>query len=225
MLNKLFKVNRESSVFYKSLFGSILFSTLLIQGYCDELCLQNEPCQIVRPLIEVKTGYFFFTHSKMRKVYDKGGWDIQLASSYPLWNPTDRFSLNAYAAVEYFHCEGQSLQGDQKTSLWAVPINIGFKPVFVICPEAQYYFTLGPRYFYIHQHNNSCDVDKNKSRNGVGFFMNTGFDFLLKSCFAFTIFGEYAYAKTHFHSEKTGVYTRNIQVSGFTLGGGLGYAF
>jgi outer membrane protein W len=161
----------------------------------------------------------------MRKVYDRGGFDIQLCASYPLWNLTSRWTLNAYGAVEYFHRSGQSINGYQKTSLWSVPINIGLKPVYAMNGNMQYYFAIGPRYFYIHQRNHSPYVYKNKSRNGLGFFVNTGFNYVLCNHFVIDIFGEYSYGKMHFHSGKSRVYTRNIQIGGFAFGGGIGYSF
>jgi opacity protein-like surface antigen len=178
-----------------------------------------------QPLIEIKTGYFFFANSKMRKVYDKGGFDIQLCSSYPLKRLNNKWTLNAYGAVEYFDRSGKSLHGHQRTSLWSLPVNLGLKPTYEINANMQYYFAVGPRYFYLHQHNRSHYVSKNRSRNGLGFFINTGLNYALNDHFTLDIFGEYSYAKTHFHSGKVNVYTRNIQVGGFTFGGGLGYKF
>lgn len=178
-----------------------------------------------RPLLEVKTGYFFFSNLHMRKIYDKDGWDIQLCATYPLWNLNCRWTLNAYGAVEYFYKSGQSINGHQKTSLWSVPINIGLKPSYAINANMDYYFAIGPRYFTIHQHNRSSYVYKNKSKNGLGFFANTGFNYSLCNHFVIDVFGEYSYAKMHFYAGKSCVYTRNIQVGGFTFGGGLGYEF
>lgn len=179
----------------------------------------------LKPLFEVKTGYFFFSNSQMRKIYDRGGLDIQLCASYPLWNLTCRWTLNAYGAVEYFHRSGRSINGHQKTSLWSVPINIGLKPVYAMNANMQYYFAIGPRYLSIHQHNRSSYVYKNKSKNNLGFFANTGFNYTLCDHFVIDIFGEYFYAKMHFHAGKSRIHTRNIQVGGFTFGGGLGYKF
>lgn len=192
---------------------------------CSELAPEPAPCCFSRPLLEVKTGYFVFSDSTMRKVYDSGGWDVQLCASYPLWNPTSRWTLNAYGAVEYFRRSGKSLNAHQKISLWSVPINIGLKPVYAINANTQYYFAIGPRYLYVHQHNRSPYVYKNRSSNEYGFFINTGFNYVLCDHFVGTIFGEYSYAKMHVHSGNPRVYTRNIQIGGFTFGGGLGYEF
>lgn len=161
----------------------------------------------------------------MRKVYDKGGFDIQLCSSYLLKRLNDKWTLHAYGAVEYFDRSGKSLHGHQRTSLWSLPVNLGLKPSYKINANMQYYFAAGPRYFYLHQHNKSQYVSKNRSRNGLGFFINTGLNYALNDHLTLDIFGGYSHAKTHFHSGKAKVYTRNIQVGGFTFGGGLGYKF
>ncbi|MGL5264453.1 MAG: hypothetical protein ACRDAI_07815 [Candidatus Rhabdochlamydia sp.] len=191
---------------------------------CSEFMQETSSCCCFQPLFEIKMGYFFFSNSKMRKVYDRGGLDIQLCASYPLWNLTSRWSFNAYGAVEYFHRSGKSINGHEKTSLWSIPINIGLKPVYAITANIHYYFAIGPRYSYIHQHNHSSYIYKNKSRNDLGFFVNTGFNFIPCDHFVIDIFGESSYAKMHFHGGSL-VYTRNIQVGGFTFGGGLGYEF
>lgn len=174
---------------------------------------------------EVKTGYFFFSDSKMRKVYDRGGLDIQLCDSYPLWNLTRRWNLSAYGAVEYFHRFGKSIHGGQKTSLWSIPINFGLKPTYTIDTGMEYYFSVGPRYFYLHQHNLSSDIYKNKSGHGLGFFINTGLNYLLCDLFTLDIFGEYSSANAHLHSRSSHTYTRNIQVGGFAFGVGAGCEF
>lgn len=220
MINPFFKL--------KTFFLSLLAISSTIsasQESYSELTQETLPCCFSQPLFEVKTGYFFFSNSTMRKVYNKGGLDIQLCASYPLWNPISRWTINAYGALEYFHRSGKSTNGHQKTSLWSVPINIGLKPVYTINANMQYYFAIGPRYSYIHQHNHSSYVYKNKSGKSFGFFVNTGFNYALCDHFVIDIFGEYSYAKMHFHGGKPHVYTRNIQIGGFTFGAGLGYEF
>lgn len=192
---------------------------------CCQLTRKIAPICSSRTLVEVKTGYFNFSNSTMRKVYDKGGLDLQLCASRLLWKPRNRWTINAYGAVEFFQRSGKSLNEDQNTSIWAIPVNLGLKPVYAINAYLQYYFAIGPRYFYVHQHNSSSYVYQNKSRNGIGFFVNTGFNYALSNHLIIDIFGEYSYSKVHFHSGKPGVYTKNRQIGGYTFGGGLGYQF
>lgn len=198
------------------------FSTLLKMSFG---ILMPLICLAAQPQIEVKTGYFTFSNSKLRKVYDQGGWDVQLAASYPLGNLTERWQLQAYGAVEYFHRSGKSLQGNERSSLYSIPVNIGLKPLLKVTECLDYYFALGPRYFYLRQSNTSPYVYKNRSESGLGFFINTGFNFRLCDRLFLDIFGEYSYATVQFCSGKPRAYTRNIQVGGFTVGGGVGYTF
>ena len=113
----------------------------------------------------------------------------------------------------------------QSTSIWEIPLSLGLKPVVTIASGIQYYFTLGPRYFFVHQHNNSSFVSSNVSNNGMGMFVNTGFNFVFWNHFLFDVFGEYSYGKMHFHSSHANTYGRTVDIGGFTFGGGLGYAF
>lgn len=172
------------------------------------------------PTLEVKAGYFFFASSEMRDIYSRGGVDVQLSGAYPVWK-----GLQIYASIEWLQKSGYSLSSHKKTSIWQIPVNVGLKPVITICRWAAWYFALGPRYFYIHQHNHSSYIPKNKGKSGLGFFVNTGFDFTLWNHLLIDIFGEYSYERIHFHTSQTNVYTKRVQVGGFTFGGGLGYSF
>src|SRR5579883_1849371 len=89
---------------------------------CEEEEEQKEPCLKQHPLVEVKAGYFFFTDSHMRHVYDQGGVDIQLSGSYPIYK-----ILHVYGSVEYLQKSGHSIHGHQKTSIWAVPLSLGLR--------------------------------------------------------------------------------------------------
>lgn len=210
----------------KAICWSLLaISTLSAQEPCYVPTINNDLCCISQSTVEFKAGYFFFSDSKMRKVYNKDGLDLQLSASYLLCNLDCRWALNAYGAVEYFQRSGHSINGDEHTSLWAIPVNIGIKPVYTISMNMQYYFAVGPRYFYVHQHNDSPFIYTNRSKNGLGFFVNTGINYTIDDNFFIDLFGEYSYMKTHFHSGDPTVFTRHIQIGGFTVGAGLGYQF
>lgn len=182
-------------------------------------------CCLSRTTVEVKAGYFFFSDSKMRKIYHKGGLDLQLCGSYSLYKPSCGWDLRVYGAVEYFHRTGKSTSGDQKTSLWSIPVNLGIMPVWAVSRNLQCYLALGPRYFFLHQHNDSSYVYKSKSKNGLGFFANAGLHYLISNGLYLDIFGEYSYARTRFHGSNPDIYTKRVQIGGYTFGGGLGYRF
>ncbi len=204
---------------------SVLSCTTLLFG----VLMAEEPVPKdlnIAPTLEAKAGYFFFVDSTMRDVYNEGGLDLQISGSYPIkkWSP--RFALDVYGSVEYLERTGSSLNAGQSTSIWEIPVNVGLRPVIAITNEVQYYFAVGPRYFYIHQHNSSKYVPENNHRNGIGLFVNTGFNFIFWRHLLVDVFGEYSYAQTKFHSSSSPLsYTKTTQVGGFTFGGGLGYSF
>ena len=206
----------------------ILFVALSTSVFADKQLLEDkrpleEPVVVenkIRPLFEVKAGYFFFSDATMSKVYDQGGLDVQLSGSYPVWR-----WLQIYGSAEYQTRSGHSLGDHQRTRIWEVPLSLGLKPVFMICKTVHYYITIGPRYSFVHQHNSSDFVDKTVSNSGLGGFLNTGFNFFPIEHFLIDTFFEYSYVKIHFHPHKTNVFGKAAQVGGFTFGAGLGYAF
>jgi hypothetical protein len=176
--------------------------------------------QDFNPTLEIKSGYFFFSEKKMRKIYDDGGQDVQLCGSYPIW----RF-IQLYGSIEYLSRHGKSLNIHQKTRIYEVPLSLGINSIFKICEIVQWYATVGPRYFFFHQHNQSIYVDKNIHQNGFGCFVNTGFKFFPVQFAYVDYFGEYSYGKLHFSPSYVDVFGSKIQVGGFTFGGGLGICF
>lgn len=172
-----------------------------------------------RPFMEAKAGYFFFLGS-MDKVYNHGGLDVQLSGSYPVYK-----ALHIYASLEWLEKSGYSLNAHQKTSLWALPVSLGIRPVIPIGNYVSYYASAGPRYLYIHTHNRSIYVPSHLHANGIGFFLNTGFLFHCWHGFTIDLFGEYSYARAHFHSFKEGTESRTVTFSGLTFSGGCGYSF
>lgn len=207
-------------------FAAITFSTQSFAGQVDfDCCSPVQECySSCRGTVELKGGYFIFANKKMHKVYDNGG-QVQLSGTYPLTNLCDCFRLDLYGSVGYQHSSGKSIGEHQKTSIWQVPVDLGLRPVFTMTPSLQLYASLGPRYFYIHQHNSSSYVYKDKGRSGIGLFVNTGFNYLICQNLILDVFGEYSYEKTHFHRHDSQYYTRDLQVGGYTIGAGLGYQF
>jgi outer membrane protein W len=198
-------------------------SSCLVGGETDELNHPKDSFNLwaqTQPKLEFTTGYFFFTDSKMRKIYTSGGLDLQLAGSYPIAK-----GLDFYSSIEYLEKSGRSIHGRQRTSIWQIPVNIGIRPVIKVAEHIEYYLGLGPRYFYLHQHNHSSYVPKNRTRSSVGFFLNTGFHIYPSDHFFINLFGQYAWEKANISNSSNHVYGRRIQVGGVSFGAGLGYAF
>jgi opacity protein-like surface antigen len=171
-------------------------------------------------LIEAKAGYFFFTESTLRNVYDHAGIDVQLSYTYAVWE-----NLQIYGSAEYAYKAGRSLNGEQKTYFQSWPLSLGLQYRFSFSSIYQPYVTLGPRYFFVHIKNDSSYVNRHLHNNGLGGFVNAGCLVQLNSNFAFDVFGEYSYKRLHFHSSPPNVQGHTTQVGGLVFGGGLGYKF
>ena len=217
---------KNSSGSVSSLLGMRYFFFLLV------LCSLPIPA-FSRPLLEAKMGYFFFTNSCMRKVYNRGGFDGQLSFSYPIFDKLRPYpiyghipyDLHFYASVEFLERWGRSRGVHQKTSFWEIPLSVGFKPVLDLGSHVKYYFAVGPRYFFARAHNHSSYVPNVMNANGLGGFINTGFFFILGAHCTIDLFGEYSYGKLHFHSSQKNTKGHTTQIGGLTFGGGLGYCF
>lgn len=171
--------------------------------------------------LEIKPGYFFFSNHTLRKIYHHGGFEIQGSASYQLWE-----MLALYGSLGYLHVNGKSLQGDQKTSIFQIPLDVGLRAIADFDECIKGYLSIGPRFFYFHQHNDSTYVNRNIHRGGVGFFLNGGCNFIKNDRFLLGVFGEYAFERESFKSKIPNVYgIPNVQIGGFTFGASVGFVF
>jgi len=197
----------------KRIVSLIFFAATSLFADLSPFCKPN-------PTIEAKGSYFFFTSQLLRDVYTDGGFQVQVSGAFPVY-----YALQIYGSIGYNQAWGNSENGGQSTTIWQLPVDLGLKPVFTIASVAQYYFSFGPRYFYVHQYNNSSFVNSTIGRSGIGLFVNTGFNFYPCERFLIDIFAEYAYEPTHFSSSRPNVFGGSVQVSTFAFGLGLGYKF
>lgn len=170
--------------------------------------------------LEIKPGYFFFSNHTLRKIYH-GGFEIQGSGTYPVYE-----MIALYGSLGYLQVHGRSLQGNQKTSIAQIPLDVGVRVIADFNDYLQGYLSIGPRFFYFHQHNDSTYVNRNIRRTGVGFFANAGCNVMSNDRFLVGIFGEYAFEQKSFRSNIPNVYgRRNVQIGGFTFGGSVGLVF
>lgn len=182
---------------------------------------QSSPC-LSHLEISFKTGYFFFTSEKMRRVYKNGGLDLQFSACYPIHR-----SFRAYGSFEYLKKLGHSIKGHQSTSFEAFPLSLGLQKIakIIFFVPIDCYFSVGPRYFITNVKNHSSYVSKHMPSNGFGGFANTGILLRLYSHWNLNLFGEYSYARLHYSSSVKNSQSHTVQAGGLTFGGGLVYVF
>jgi hypothetical protein len=170
--------------------------------------------------LEIKPGYFFFANHTLGKIYH-GGFEIQGSLSCPI----DRM-IALYSSIGYLHVKGKSLGDNQRTTISQVPLDLGIRAIVDVADYAKSYLTIGPRFFYFHQRNDSTFVNRNIRRNGFGFFINGGCNFIHHERMFLGIFGEYGFQQKSFSSTIPNVNGRkDLQVGGFTFGLSLGFMF
>lgn len=160
-------------------------------------------------LNEFKMGYFRFADKKLRQRYNDGLLDLQLTSSINFWK-----RLYAYVGVEYVESDGRIPKSHTKIKIRMLPVSLGVQYMKPITYDLNYYFTIGGRYFFVHQWTHSRSL----THRGLGGFANTGFIYYLNYHLVFDIFGEYSIKKMHFHDMGG-----SERVGGLTLGAGIGY--
>ncbi len=176
--------------------------------------------QSTPPSIDVKVGYFFFTDSTMNDVYSNGGIDVQLAGSYPIWR-----YVSIYGAVEFFEKNGFSLNTQDKTWVYGIPLSLGVKVDFDLKENTTFYAAFGPRYSFIQSRADSSFVPHEANSGGIGLFALGGFYFRIHTNYFLNLFGEYSYIPVHFKTVPVNVYGNDVNAGGFTFGGGLTYKF
>lgn len=170
--------------------------------------------------LEVKPGYFFFSNHTLRKIYH-GGFEIQGSGTFSLYGP-----IALYASLGYLRAKGKSLHVHEKTSIVQVPLDLGARAIADFNECLKGYMSIGPRFFYFHQRNDSIYVDRNIRRTGFGFFVNAGLNVINHDCFLVGLFGEYAFQQKSFRSNMPNVYgRRDLQIGGFTFGASVGIVF
>jgi len=179
-------------------------------------------------LTEVKAAYFLPTDNRFRDIYSGGGLysietSVQICCSqfYP------------WASLGYFHETGRSLAScsigssqSASTHITIVPLGLGLKYLFPIdCICFSPYVGAGVQFAYAHIHNNYPFVSQNQSDWGVGGIAKAGFISDLTHCFFLDFSLDYSYMKVDFHNHHANIMNRRADLSGFSVGMGIGYRF
>lgn len=172
----------------------------------------------VPPLLEARVGYFFFNNTSLNKSYNKGGFDVQVCGSVPIWK-----FINIFAGLEHLERYGKSSESDE-IKLLETNLSLAVKPVFTITDQIHFYFDVGPKYFFVNAHSTSPYIDK-MNKNGIGGFLGTGFLFILDHNVTFDLFGEWSFKRMKFKSSMPNVSTSKMEIGGFVFGIGAGYSF
>lgn len=168
---------------------------------------------------EIKVGYFIPTNELFRKIYGGGGiYNLELST--PVWD-----CVEAWAGVGYFTQTGHSIGLGDPTHITIVPITLGLKYYFPLTNFFDGYVGIGAQANYLHMHDQSPFVIEHISKWGIGGIAKAGVICYLENCFFLDFFVDYSFCRIPFHRTDNIVIRNTGDISGFSVGTGLGYDF
>lgn len=178
-------------------------------------------------LVEAKAGYFYPTDHKFRKIYSGGGVYGMEVSYEALCN------VYAWGSVNYFSQDGRSYQegpdtvdiDTNRTSIEIVPLGFGLKYLYNSC-YGDFYVAAGPLATHMHIKDHSPFVIQRINKWGWGGTVKLGANFDLCDNLYLNVFSDYSYMKMDFHyTDNQRVVRTEADISGISVGAGLGYKF
>lgn len=171
--------------------------------------------------VEALPGYYYPMNKRIREVYGTGGFNGQLDMGYFL-----NRNLACFLRGGAYWARGQSTVLKQSTSIVLGNITPGLKFILPVSSYLHIYVGGGGRVFFLRVKNNSDFVQRNISANKLGGAAVTGFwIYPSKSNPIFLdVFLDYSFYKFHFKSSIASK-TNSLDISGPTVGIGLGYQF
>lgn len=170
-------------------------------------------------LPEIKLAYYYPTSSRTRDLYTGSGlYSFEL--SVETW-----CDFYPWVSAGYLHATGHTKAENRKTTLEMVPLNLGVKYI-ASCWGSHPYLGLGVTATYMHTKDNSPYVIHTTSKWGVGGIVKAGFLAYMSECMFIDLFIDYTFVRMGFHnSSSPNVQRRSANLSGFSFGGGFGWAF
>ncbi|MGD2169863.1 MAG: hypothetical protein PVI40_06450 [Chlamydiota bacterium] len=184
----------------------------------DQNCLSKKCKQTRIGYIDIKPGYFYPTSSRLRQIYETGGFNGQLELGF--------FPINWLAiwmqGGAYWR-DGLAVNSDVETHIIIATGTLGLKGVYEFNRYISAYLGAGARYFYLHIRNNSDFVQRKVIKNKIGGGFTAGFWIFPKPGYPlfFDVFVDYGTRKVDF----SGVNRNNLKLDGTTAGIGLGCQF
>ncbi len=171
-------------------------------------------------LIEGKFSYFRPDADVLRKIFP--GWmpSYSIEVSNPIWK-----TIHIWGSVGYISKHGHSLGDHQSTSMRIIPIPLGLEYLSEFSDWIKLYAGLGPRYFFVHVTNHSHFVHRTNSGNGLGGAFRGGGLIYFNKHLVLDLFVDYSLKKMDFSGSSKTIKRHDLDLSGVSLGAGLGYQF
>ena len=192
---------------------------LIISGFVSCLILPLK-LSAFEVLPEFKAAYFYPSDHRFRNVYSDAGF-YSFETNVQSWR-----NIYSWASLGFLYTSGTSIGESKKTELYMIPIGLGLKYLFRHNQCVQPYLGLGLVVAYIHVYNDSKFVMRNQTKWGVGGIAKAGFLTYISRSLFFDFFLDYTYLKRTFDTPRNKlVINHKVDLSGLSIGGGIGYCF
>ena len=169
--------------------------------------------------LEEKAAYFHPVNGKIRDIYASGMGLYGFELSFPTWR-----YIYGWASGSYMSHVGHSIGEHSRTRVQLVPLGIGIKFVYTVsCFDL--YAGIGGLGTYFHTKDQSHFVISSTSKWAAGGIAKVGIFIHPAKSFFIDLFGDYSYMKFDFHNGNKKVVRHNVDFSGWSVGGGLGWLF
>lgn len=168
---------------------------------------------------DFKVAWYYPTSKNFRDIYSDAIL-YSLETNIQIWG-----NFTPWLSVGYLCTSGNSIGKSDDTDLYAIPIGVGLKYFFNLCGSFQPYLGIGPVVTYSHINNDSSFVSPTQTGWGIGGIAKSGFLTDLSDCIFLDVFLDYTYLKMNFSHSSKKVIKRNGDLSGLSVGAGIGYRF
>lgn len=190
-----------------------------------EICFDIDPyCDPEkRWYFEIEPGYYYLTDPDMRKFFDNGGFTIRAETGYRFYK-----FLIVWLDAGYFQKEGKAIGGQEKLELKLATLTLGLKGIYYFNSCAAVYAGAGPRLFMMMLDNDSPFVRGDDNEIGIGGGFDAGFWFFpipQWPHFFFDAFADYSWKKMKVEPDEISSLDSDTDVSGLSVGLGIGVRF
>lgn len=206
-------VNILSRCFMAAVFGTIFFSSLNAEA--NELSKDQDPSREI--LLEGKASCFISSNKRFRTIYGCTGL-YRIETSIQTWK-----DLYTWISLGYLYGWGDSSRGNH-THIHLVPLSVGISYLF---KQEKWtpYIGIGPLFAYSYINNGSNSVTRHQNGWGGGFLTKLGALVYATDHLFLDFFADYSFIRMSFHhSDKRTVHKKG-DLSGCSLGAGIGYRF
>jgi len=169
--------------------------------------------------LELRASYFYSINSRFQDIYSGASLNsiettILTQKKQSLW-----------ASLGFLYASGNSIGNDDKTQLYALPLNFGIK-YFFFKSCAQPYLGIGIASIpFSRIHNHSYYVSHHQYGWGIGGIVKSGLILYKNESRLFNFFLDYTYLKMSYNHTNKIVITHKGNLNGISTGLGLGFFF